>query len=66
MHKQRRTERLQACEDRVQTSNRVNAGESSGGQRQADAAAGKRTIDIVWVGAVQRNGTPHAKWILQR
>ena len=61
MHEQRRAARLQARQQRAQARRSPRRRERAGGQRQPDAAALERPLDVVGVGAVERDRAPHAE-----
>ena len=63
---QRRAATLQAREHRAQAREPLDAGERAGGQRDADAAAIERAVDVVGVGAVERERAPHAEGLAER
>ena len=46
--------------------NRVDARERAGGKREPDAAAVDRAVDVVGIGAVERDRAPHAEGLVER
>ncbi len=61
MHEQWRFAMLQAREHRAQRSDCSTPPSAPGGQRDPDAAALERAVDVVGVGAVERDRAPHAE-----